>query len=75
MAGRGGGRGGARGEDTTGHDRRTPDTDLMASVGRNLASVYADVLCQPLPPRIADLIERLGTAAEARRTRALGDGR
>ena len=58
MAGRGGNDGGGR--DDAGATPRSPDTDLMASVGRNLASVYEDLLRQPMPPRIAELVARIG---------------
>ena len=36
-----------------------PDTDLLASVGRNLASVYEELLRQPMPAHIADLVQRI----------------
>lgn len=66
MVARGGDeRGEARGQGASSQRSRT-DADLMESVGRNLASVYADVLGQPMPPRIADLIERLADATSGR---------
>ena len=57
MAARGGNEGV---RDEAGLALRTPDTDLLASVGRNLASVYEDLLGEPMPPRIADLVARIG---------------
>lgn len=69
MVARGGDeRGETRGQGASSQRSRT-DADLMASVGRNLASVYADVLGQPMPPRIADLIERLADATDHRERR------
>jgi hypothetical protein len=59
MTARGGRDGSAQGTDAR-PARRTPDTDLLASVGRNLASVYEELLRQPMPPHIADLVERIG---------------
>ena len=49
-------------------ERRSLEADLLVGVQRELRSVYAEILHQPLPERIARLIERL--EAEISKTRS-----
>ncbi len=41
--------------------------DVRLAVARNLARIYADVLKEPLPPILAELLNRLEAEEAARR--------
>jgi hypothetical protein len=41
------------------------DAELLRSIRQDLTSIYSDVLQQPLPSHIADLIARLAREAES----------
>jgi hypothetical protein len=41
--------------------------DVRLAVARNLARIYADVLKEPLPPILAELLNRLEVQEVARR--------
>lgn len=43
------------------------DAELLAAIGRDLKAVYAEVLRQPLPERLARLVHTLETTAKPSR--------
>jgi hypothetical protein len=50
-------------EDRVDLDRkRRSDEDLLRTIGRDLASLYSDVLHAPIPERIAAISIRLGAS-------------
>jgi anti-sigma factor NepR-like protein len=40
------------------------DAELLAAIGRDLRAVYAEVLRQPLPERLAHIVQTLETSAK-----------
>ena len=38
------------------------DEDLLRTIGEDLRSFYADIICQPLPPKIEAALERIDQA-------------
>lgn len=67
-------RGGHEGRrDEPGGRPRTAEANLLDAVGRDLASVYEELLGQPMPPRIADLVARIGGEDGARRIARAGE--
>ena len=38
---------------------RVSDAELLAAIGRDLAAVYAEILHQPLPERLANLLQQI----------------
>ena len=43
------------------------DAELLAAIGRDLRAVYAEVLRQPLPERLAHLVQTLETTTNPKR--------
>jgi hypothetical protein len=39
--------------------RRVSDSELLVAIGRDLAAVYAEILHQPLPERLANLLQQI----------------
>ena len=47
---------------SVGGDRRgfmMSDEELLRTIGKDLRSFYADIICQPLPPRIKAALARI----------------
>ncbi len=38
---------------------RVSDAELLLAIGRDLAAVYAEILHQPLPERLANLLQQI----------------
>ena len=54
-------RAGRRRRETEGPNppKRVSDAELLLAIGRDLAAVYAEILHQPLPERLANLLHQI----------------